>query len=119
MSPAPVHMAGPHRLLVDGRAVAPLTVARTHREKGRGLLGTRGIEGAMWFEGTSSVHMMGMRYAIDVAVLDRDGRVLHLTTLRPWTGLTWPRLRGASVVETAAGAMAGWKVSASSVLAVG
>lgn len=119
MSPAPVHLAGPHRLLVDGRAVAPLTVARTHREKGRGLLGTGGIEGAMWFHGTSSVHMMGMRYAIDVAVLDRDGRVLHLTTLTPWTGLTRPRRRGASVVEAAAGAMTAWQVSRVSVLSVG
>lgn len=108
--------AGPETLLVDGRAVAPLTVARTHREKGRGLLGTDGIEGAMWFEGASSVHMMGMRYAIDVAVLDADGVVLHVATLPRWTGATRPRRRGRAVVEAGAGAMEQWGVRPGSVL---
>lgn len=106
----PLFEAGPHRLLVDGRPVAPVTVARTHRDKGRGLLGTSGVTGALWLEGTSSVHMIGMSYPIDVAVLDRGGVVLRTATLRPWTGMTWPRPRGRSVVEAAAGALASWGV---------
>lgn len=111
--------AGPHTLLVDGRAVAPLTVARTHREKGRGLLGTDGIDGALWFEGASSVHMMGMRYAIDVAVLDRSGVVLHAATLRPWTGWTRPRRLGKVVVEAEAGSWQAWDVRVGSALSIG
>lgn len=111
--------AGPQVLLVDGRPVAPLTVARTHREKGRGLLGTSGIDGALWLEGTSSVHMVGMRYPIDVAVLDDRGQVLHLATLAPWTGATRPRRRGRATVEAAAGALADWGVGEGSVLAIG
>lgn len=93
----PVFEAGPDTLLVDGRPVAPLTVARTHKDKGKGLLGTSGVKGALWLEGTSSVHMVGMRYPIDAAVLDEDGGVLAVATLSPWTGLTRPRLRGRAV----------------------
>lgn len=113
-----VFRAGPSTLLVDGRPVAPVTVARTHRDRGRGLLGTDGVEGALWLSGASSVHMMGMRYAIDVAVLDGGGRVLHVGTLRPWVGATRPRRHGRAVVETAAGALAAWGVVVGSTLTV-
>lgn len=113
-----VFPAGPATLLVDGRPVAPVTVARTHRDRGRGLLGTDAVDGALWLVGASSVHMMGMRYPIDVAVLDEQGRVLHLGTLRPWTGVTRPRRAGRAVVEAAAGSMAAWRVSLGAVLSV-
>jgi hypothetical protein len=33
--------------------------------------------------------MMGMRYPIDVAVVDEGGTVLRVRTLRPWIGGTW------------------------------
>lgn len=109
---------GGDRLLVDGRDVAPVHVATTHREKGRGLLGTDAVVGALWLEGASSVHMMGMRYAIDAAVLDGDGRVLHVATLRPWVGATRPRLTGRAVVEAAAGACRAWGITPGSRLSV-
>lgn len=106
---APVIMpAGDRTLLVDGRAVAPVRVAATHREKGRGLLGTDGIVGALWLRGASSVHMIGMRYPIDCAVLDADGTVLHTARLRPWVGATRPRLRGRAVIEAGAGSFGAW-----------
>jgi len=109
---------GADRLLVDGRDVAPVHVATTHREKGRGLLGTDRVEGALWLDGASSVHMMGMRYPIDVAVLDGDGRVLHVATLRPWVGATRPRANGRAVVEAAAGSTARWGIRPGSRLEV-
>lgn len=112
----PVMPAGSHTLLVDGRPVAPAREAVTHRDKGRGLLGTSGIDGALWLSGSSSVHMVGMRYPIDCAVLDGDGRVLHAATLAPWTGATRPRLRGRTVVEAMAGAFQAWDVRRGSVL---
>lgn len=62
------------------------------------------------------VHMVGMRYAIDAAVVDREGRVLVVRTLRPWVGLTGPRWRANATVEAAAGAMATWGVRTGSVL---
>lgn len=109
---------GPDRLMVDGHDVTAVIVARTHREKGRGLLGWDALEGALWLDGTSSVHMMGMRFAIDVAVLDKQGRVLHVGTLRPWTGATRPRLRGRAVIEAPEGAMSRWGLRVGSVCRV-
>lgn len=109
---------GPDRLIVDGRDVSAVIVARTHREKGRGLLGFDALEGALWLDGTSSVHMMGMRFGIDVAVLDKQGRVLHTGTLRPWTGATRPRFRGRAVIEAPEGAMLRWGVRIGSVCSV-
>ncbi|HYF71989.1 MAG TPA: DUF192 domain-containing protein, partial [Nocardioides sp.] len=65
------------------------------------------------------VHMVGMRYPIDVAVVDRDGTVLLVATLRPLVGMTRPRRRASATVEAAAGSMAAWGVRPGSVLAVG
>lgn len=50
--------------------------ARTRRERGRGLLGRRGLESChgLWI-GTRSVHTIGMRFAIDLIWLDRHGAV--------------------------------------------
>lgn len=101
---------GPDTLLCDGRAVAPVAVAEDSAARGRGLLGTDRVEGALWITRCPSVHMMGMRYPIDVAMVDRDGVVLQVKTLRPWTGATWPRRGASATIEAAAGALAGWGV---------
>jgi hypothetical protein len=52
-------------------------------------------------------------------VVDRDGLVLLVKTIKPWTGGTRFRLRASATVEAAAGAMAAWQVAAGSVLAIG
>ncbi|NHA69467.1 DUF192 domain-containing protein [Phycicoccus flavus] len=110
---------GGRRLLVDGRDVGPLAVADTPADRRRGLLGTSGVDGALWITKCPSVHMVGMRYPIDVAVVDRTGRVLRVATLRAWTGMTMPRLRATDTIEAAAGSMAAWGVAKGSVLTVG
>ena len=116
--PGRVFEAGPDHLVCDGRVVAPLTVAETARTRRRGLLGTSSVQGALWITRCPSVHMMGMRYPIDVAVLDRTGRVLHRATLSAPFGLTRPRLRAGSTVEAAAGSMEGWGIEVGSRLAI-
>jgi len=103
-------------LLCNGLPVAPLVVADTATSRRRGLLGSDGVEGALWITRCPSVHMVGMRYPIDAAVVDREGRVLVVRTLRPWVGLTGPRWRASATVEAAAGAMATWGVRTGSVL---
>ena len=108
---------GPATLLCDGRPVAPVAVAEDSAARGRGLLGTDGIVGALWITRCPSVHMVGMRYPIDVAVVDREGVVLQVKTLRPWTGATWPRRGASATVEAAAGALAQWGVRTGSRLA--
>ncbi|WP_460601635.1 DUF192 domain-containing protein [Flexivirga lutea] len=109
---------GRDRLLHDGRPVSACAVADTARSRRKGLLGTTAVEGALWLTRCPCVHMIGMRYPIDVAVLDKHGTVLHVTTLRPWSGMTRPRLRGATTVETAEGALAAWGVTRGDRLAV-
>ena len=48
-----------------------------------------------------------MKFAIDVAVCDRDLTVLGVTTLRPYR-MTLPRRGGRSVIEAQAGAFDRW-----------
>jgi uncharacterized membrane protein (UPF0127 family) len=108
---------GPARLLVDGQDVAPLLVPASGPERRRGLLGTDRLEGALWLQPCGSVHCVGMRYPIDVALLDRRGRVLAARTLRPGR-LTWPSPRVRAVVEAPAGAFGQWSVRRGAVLSV-
>lgn len=98
---------GPAVLLHNGRPVAPLLVADTAASRARGLLGTDGIDGALWLEPCPSVHMMGMRYPLDAATLAADGTVLDVRTLKPWLGVTPMRRRAVVTVEAAAGFLAG------------
>lgn len=106
-------MMGPggRRLVCDGVDVAPLLVAETPSERRKGLLGSDDVEGALWITKCPSVHMVGMRYPIDVAVVDRDGVVLKVATLAPWWGATAPRLRAKATIEARAGSMAAWGVA--------
>jgi len=59
----------------------------------RALLGRSGLadDEGLWIP-TSSIHMFGMRFAIDVIYADRDGRVLKLVRgIRPWrASACWP-----------------------------
>jgi uncharacterized membrane protein (UPF0127 family) len=87
----------------------PLEVAGSARARRRGLLGRDGIEGALLLSPASSVHTLGMRFAIDVAYLDRKSRVLAVRTMRPGrVGLPRPLAR--HVLEAEAGAMERWGV---------
>lgn len=95
------------RLLVDGRDVAPVELARTNAERRRGLLGRDGLDGALWLEPCRQVHTLRMRFAIDVAHLDRRGRVLGVRTMPPgrFGPLGW---RTRVVLEAEAGSFAAW-----------
>lgn len=115
---APVLGPGPDRLLVDGVDVAPVLVADTPASRRKGLLGTSGVDGALWITKCPSVHMIGMRYPLDIAVLDRDGVVLRTATLAPWWGMTWPRPRARVTVEMMTGSLQAWGITTGRVLSV-
>ena len=85
----------------------PLEIAASYRARTRGLLGRTGITGALLLTPAASVHTLGMRFAIDVAYLDRRMRVLAVRTMPPGR-LGRPRLRARHVLEAEAGAMAAW-----------
>ncbi|MFJ3581343.1 DUF192 domain-containing protein [Streptomyces sp. NPDC090127] len=97
---------GTTTLLVGAERV-PLEIAASYRARRRGLLGRDGIEGALLITPTNSIHTFGMRFAVDVAYLDRNLTVLDIVTMRPGR-LGMPRPRGRHVLEAEGGAMAGW-----------
>lgn len=96
------------RLVVaeSGRVVAGrLEKPRSFLGRGIGLLfrGDLDRDRGMWIDPCRSIHMLGMRFAIDAVFLDRGLRVVRIdANLRPWrmVPLVW---RARSVVELAAG----------------
>jgi len=94
-------------LLRDGQVLASLEVADSFLARGRGLLGRSSFEGAMLLRHTRGVHSVGLRFAVDVAFLDRDLVVLDTVRLRRYW-LALPRLRTRSVLEAQAGAFERW-----------
>ena len=89
--------------------LAAAEVARSGRERRRGLLGRDGIEGALVLQPCRHVHTMGMRFPIDVAFCDADGAVVRVCSLRPWRlAPIVPRAR--FVIEAQAGAFERWSL---------
>ncbi|MEU6761267.1 DUF192 domain-containing protein [Streptomyces sp. NPDC046853] len=95
-------------LLPSGRTL-PLEIADSAGARRRGLLGRDGVTGALLLSPANSVHTVRMRFAVDVAHLDRELRVLSVRTMRPWR-IGRPRLRARHVLEAEAGAMVRWGV---------
>ncbi|MET9957683.1 DUF192 domain-containing protein [Streptomyces sp. NPDC006326] len=105
------------RVVGVGDAI-PLEVAASYRARTRGLLGRDGITGALLLTPAGSVHTFGMRFAIDVAYLDRRLEVIALTTMVPGR-LGLPRLRSRHVLEAEAGSMAAWGLRTGSRVDIG
>lgn len=100
----------PHALMNDRtrRAVAlEVELATTRAERNRGLLGRdslRPTEGLL-LTPCMAVHTVGMRFAIDVVFIDRDGHVVRVVShVRPWRMTA--ALRAHAVIELAAGTAA-------------
>jgi uncharacterized protein len=55
-------------------------VARSFFTRLRGLLGTSSLDAdsGLWLEPCSSIHMFGMKYAIDAVFVDRKNKVVGL-----------------------------------------
>lgn len=85
----------------------PVEIAASYRARTRGLLGRDGIDGVIMLTPASSVHTFRMRFAIDVAYLDRNLNVLAVHTMRP-NRLGLPRPRSRHILEAEAGAMTRW-----------
>ncbi|MFT4288461.1 DUF192 domain-containing protein [Nocardioides sp.] len=103
------------RLYVDGRDVGTVEVAASARARSKGLLGRTGLDGALWLAPAKQVHTFGMRFTIDVAHLDKEGRVLAVTRMPPWR-MGAVRWRSRGVLEAAEGAFAEWGLAVGSVV---
>lgn len=92
-------------LLIDGQpAGVRVGVADRWHQRARGLLGVRRLDdpAGLWITPCNSVHMLGMRIALDVAFVDPSGRILKLVPrLRPWRFAAC--LRAHATVELRAG----------------
>ncbi|HLI74665.1 MAG TPA: DUF192 domain-containing protein [Acidimicrobiales bacterium] len=102
-------MNSPKWLLRDGSVLATTVVADSYGTRIRGLLGRSGFDGALLLPRTRAVHSLGMRFALDVAFLDRDLKVLSVVVLEPWR-VTLPRPRARCVLEAEAGAFERWEL---------
>lgn len=87
--------------------LGPVERAVTIAARTRGLLGRTGVDGALVLSPASSVHTIGMRFAIDVAHLDADLRVLRIATMAPHR-VGRPVRRSRHVLEAEAGAFERW-----------
>ena len=98
--------------LVRGEDVlCSVEVATAPAERMRGLLGRDGIDGALLLPHCRSVHTLGMRFTIDVAFLDRHGRVVGLKApMRRWR-IGRMRLRARQVLEAEAGTFDRWNLA--------
>jgi hypothetical protein len=98
-------------LLREGEVLASLDIARSRRERSRGLLGRDGIEGALLLPATRSVHTVGMRFPIDVAFCLGQSElvVVRIVRMRRWR-ISRPSLRARAVIEADAGAFARWNL---------
>jgi len=94
-------------LVHDDKVLATLEVAESMGTRARGLLGRDGIEGAILLKPARSVHTIRMRFAIDVAYLDGDQRVVRIVTMAP-NRIGLPVWRARSVVEAEAGSFERW-----------
>ncbi len=94
-------------LLRDGQVLASLEIADTFLARNKGLLGRSGTAGAMLLTRTRGVHSIGMRFAVDVAFLDKDLVVVDTVALRRHS-VARPRLSARSVLEAEAGAFERW-----------
>jgi len=80
-------------LLRDGEVLAAAEMADSLLSRNRGLIGKQGYEGAFLIPHTSgALHAFGMRFALDVAFLDKDLTVVDTVHLSPWR-FTRPRRR--------------------------
>ncbi|MFF5716631.1 DUF192 domain-containing protein [Streptomyces buecherae] len=99
--------AGPGAAPARSELEVPLEIAASYRARSRGLLGRTGIAGALLLSPASGVHTFRMRFAIDVAYLDRELTVIAVRTMRPGR-LGLPRPRARHVLEAEAGTMERW-----------
>ena len=84
----------------------------TRRERLRGLLGRDSLadDASLWLDRCDSVHTFAMRFPIDLAFLDREGRVRKTVEhVRPFRlSLCF---RAAATLEMAAGSLARLSIS--------
>ncbi len=94
-------------LLRDGQVLAAADLADTFYDRTRGLVARRDFDGAMFLPRTRSIHSFGVPFALDVAYLNRDNRVIALVRLAR-RRVSMPRLGAVHALEARAGSFDRW-----------
>jgi len=94
-------------LVSDARVLASADILKGRRERAKGLLDREGTEGAVVLPHCRWIHSLGMRFALDVAYLDRAGTVIKVARLQPHR-LCVPVPGARTVIEAEAGSFARW-----------
>lgn len=87
--------------------IADCAMALTSWEKMLGLLPRKSIDKneAMWINNSTSIHTFFMKFAIDVAFIDRKGKILAIYhSLQPWRH-SWIHLFAKGALEAKSGLM--------------
>ncbi|MGB0469220.1 MAG: DUF192 domain-containing protein [Ilumatobacteraceae bacterium] len=94
--------------IVSGARVLASAERASHPSSRRkGLLGRTSFSGALVIEPCNWVHTIGMKFAIDVAFVDRNGTVIKTQRMRR-NRLGMPVIGAAYVVEAESGAFSRW-----------
>lgn len=94
--------------IVSGtRVLASAELATGQRSRRKGLLGRTSFSGALVIQPCNWIHTIGMKFAIDVAFVDRNGNVIKTQRMGP-NRLGMPVFGAAYVVEAESGAFARW-----------
>lgn len=96
-------------LVRDDRVLCSLEIPSNRRAKAKGLLGRADFDGAILLPGVRSVHSFGMKFDLDVALLDAEGIVIKTIRLHR-NRVTAPVWRATAVLEAAAGAFGDWEL---------
>ena len=97
-------------LLRNGAVVAAAEMADHRRDRMKGLLGRETYDGAMILPRTRSVHSCFMHFALDVAMLDAEMKVVAVQRLDRWRACM-PKKGGRNVLEAQAGSFERWSLS--------
>lgn len=104
-------------LVRDGKVLASLEVPADRRARTRGLLGRDHFDGAMLIRPARSVHTIGMKFPLDIALLDEDNTVIKTLRLRRFR-ISAPIWRARAVLEAEAGAFGSWGLKIGDVLEI-
>ncbi len=94
-------------LMSEGRVLASAVVAESSVDRRLGLRGRSEYDGAFVLPRCRWIHTIGMRFDLDVAYLDSEGRVIKAVRMNPHR-LGAPVLGARSVVEAHGGSFARW-----------
>ena len=104
-------------LISEGRVMASAVVAESSTDRRVGLRGRGEHSGAFVLPSCRWIHTVGMRFDLDVAYLDSEGRVIKAVRMKRHR-LGAPVLNARTVVEAHGGSFARWGLRVGDVIEI-